>query len=176
MALKSPVLKRWSLALVLQSLAFALERRELLSEKWLSRPLPLRSLALKAVALRTQVHTLKDLALAMRMASAPAVQSTYVLATCSCIMLRLGRSPTSTTESRESGSTRCRPASRTSTCSDGDASQLTVRPDAGLIDVCKQWHSRVYCGYALGIPSAAMVAVGWFSGAAEPTVPTAPNV
>ena len=50
---------------MLQSLAFALKRRELLSEKWLSRPLPLRSLALKAVALRTLVHTLKDLALAM---------------------------------------------------------------------------------------------------------------
>ena len=69
------MLKRWSLALVLQSLVFALERREQLLEKWMSRPLPFQSLALKAVAPRMEVHTLKDLALAMRMASAPAVQS-----------------------------------------------------------------------------------------------------
>ena len=48
MVLQSLVLQMWSLALVQQSLAFALERRELLLKKWLSRPLPLRSLALKA--------------------------------------------------------------------------------------------------------------------------------
>ena len=63
-ALKSPSFAL-AMALVLQSLAFALERRELLLEKWLSRPLPLRSMALKVVALRTLVHTPKDLALAM---------------------------------------------------------------------------------------------------------------
>ena len=49
--------------------SFVLPRLKLLSEKWLSRPLPLRSLALKAAALRTLVHTLKDLALAMTILS-----------------------------------------------------------------------------------------------------------
>ena len=58
---------------MLQSLAFALKRRELLSEKWLSRPFPLRSLTRKAVALRTLVHTLKDLALAIPPSCVPPV-------------------------------------------------------------------------------------------------------
>ena len=45
-----------------------------MSEKWLSRPFPLRSLTLKAVALRTLVHTLKDLALVMT-SSSPVLKS-----------------------------------------------------------------------------------------------------
>ena len=71
----APALKSLSFALatplVLQRRAFALERKELLLEKWLARPLPVQSLALKAVALSTLVRTpqealvLKSLALTM---------------------------------------------------------------------------------------------------------------